>query len=178
MTVLSSNSTGVSLSVDSGNVTEGFPGLACPAPTCTYRVWKVDSGSAFFYNIGILTISATTTETVPAGTVWFLSLKGPARMVALTSASQTTYELFALLFGRIYNSTASIGLLFLVGITAKLGDVDMDGRIDITDLVSVAVSFGTSFGEPNYNPYADVAMHGQVNIQDLAIVASNYGQTY
>ena len=180
MTVQSSDSTGITLSVDSGNVTEGFQGMACPSPFCDYRVWKVVSGAAFFSNLGRLTIKAATIETSPpvADNVWQLLLTGPARLVQSVTVSQTSYELFALLFGRIYNSTTTIGLLFLVGIGAKLGDVDMDGRIDIVDVATVAASFGTSYGKPNYNPYADLTMHGMVNIQDVAMVAYNFGQTY
>ncbi|HYY91934.1 MAG TPA: dockerin type I domain-containing protein, partial [Candidatus Dormibacteraeota bacterium] len=68
--------------------------------------------------------------------------------------------------------------LFVVGIGVKKGDVNMDGTVDIVDLATVAQSYGTSYGQPNYNPYADVSMHGAVNIQDLAAVAYNYGQTY
>ena len=180
MTVQSSNSTGVIFSVDSGNVTEGIPGLACPSPMCDYRVWKAVSGTAFLSSLGTLTIKAGTIETSPpvADNVWQFFLIGPARLVQSAIATQPGYELFALLFGRIYNSTTTIGLLFLVGIEAKLGDVDMDGRIDITDVATVAASFGTSYGQPNYNPYTDITMHGKVTIQDLATVAYNYGQTY
>ena len=180
MTVQSSNSTGTILSVDSGNVTEGIPGLACPSPTCDYRVWKVVSGSAFFSNLGRLTIKADTIETSPPviDNVWTLYLTGPARLVPTITVTQTSYELFALLFGRIYNNTTTIDLIYLVGIGAKLGDVDMDGRVDISDLATVALSYHTTYGQPNYNPYADVTMHGAVNIQDLAMVAINYGQAY
>ena len=99
-------------------------------------------------------------------------------MVPTVSVTQTSYELFALLFGRIYNSTTNIGLIYLVGIGAKLGDVDMDGRIDVIDLANVAASYGTRYGQPNFNPYADVTMQGTVSVVDLATVAINFGQTY
>ncbi|MBO0889004.1 hypothetical protein J2P12_07890 [Candidatus Bathyarchaeota archaeon] len=179
MTDQSSNSTGIIFSVDSGNVTEGIPGLACPSTLCDYRVWKVFSGTAFLSYAGRLTINAATIETSPptSDNKWQLSLTGPSRLTQAAASSQA-YSLFTLLYGHISNSTDSIGLIFLAGIGVKKGDVDMDGTVDIVDLATVARSFGTSYGQANYNPYADVTMHGAVNIQDLAAVAYDYGQTY
>jgi len=178
MTVQSSNATTVVFSVDSGNVTEGIQGLACPSPTCDYRVWKVISGTAVL-SYGRLSISATTVmETPIPNSLWKLVLAGPARAEQSSTTSSTSYELYTLLYGHISDGTTSIGLLYLVGIGVKLGDIDMDGKIDIVDLATVAASFGSCMGQPNYNPYADVDMDGTVNIQDLATVAFNFGQTY
>jgi len=177
MTVKSSNSTGIMLSIDTGNATEGIPGLACISPVCDYRVWKVSFGSAFLSYAGRLTIDATAILTT-TGHPWQLSLAGPSRLVQSSGSVQIAYELYALLFGHISDSTTSIGLLYLVGVGAKRGDIDMDGKIDIIDAATVAASFGTSYGQPNYNPFADVTMHGAIDILDAATVACNYDQTY
>ena len=177
MTVASSSSTGIVFSVDYGNATEGIPGLACISPVCDYRVWKIASGTAFLSFAGRLSIDASAVLT-STGNPWHLSLAGPSRLVQSSGSVQIVYDLFALLYGHISDSTTSIGLLYLVGVGAKRGDVDMDGKIDIADLATVAASYGTSYGQANYNPLADVTMHGADNIQDLATVAYNYGQSY
>jgi hypothetical protein len=180
MTDQASNSTGIIFSVDTGNVTEGIPGLACPSTLCDYRVWKVAYGTAFLSFAGRLTIDAVTIQTSPPNisSKWQFTLTGPSRLNQTTASSQASFQLFTLLYGHISNGTDNIGLLFVVGIGVKKGDVNMDGTVDIVDLATVAQSYGTSYGQPNYNPYADVSMHGAVNIQDLAAVAYNYGQTY
>lgn len=177
MTVKSSNSTGLTFSLDYGNATEGIPGLACISPVCDYRVWKIASGSAFLSFTDKLSIDASAALT-STGTLWHLSLAGPSRLVQSSGSVEIAYDLFAWLYGHISDSNTSIGLLYLVGVGAKRGDVDMDGKIDIVDLATVAASYGTSYGQANYNPLADVTMHGADNIQDLAMVAYNYGQSY
>ena len=177
MTDKSSNSTGILFSVDSGNATEGIRGLACISPVCDYRVWKIYFGTAFLSYAGKLTIDAGAVLTT-TGTLWHLSLAGPSRLVQSSGTEQISYELFALLYGHISDSSTSIGLLYLVGVGAKLGDIDMDGRIDIVDAATVASSYDTSYGQANYNPYADVTMHGTVDILDAAQLAINYDQTY
>ena len=57
------------------------------------------------------------------------------------------------------------------------GDVDLDGDVDLQDLVAVAVSFGLSEGEPNYNPNADFAEpYGVIGLTDLVVVAVHFGE--
>jgi len=55
------------------------------------------------------------------------------------------------------------------------GDVNDDGRVDITDLAIVAQAYNTKVGDPNYNPDADLNNDGRVDVWDLHIVAKNYG---
>ncbi len=58
--------------------------------------------------------------------------------------------------------------------TIPAWDVNEDGKVDITDLVSVATAFGTKMPE---NPRLDVNGDGTVNIQDLVLVAAHLGET-
>lgn len=50
-------------------------------------------------------------------------------------------------------------------------DINADRTVDIVDVATVASSFGSSFGSPNYNPAADLDANGTVNINDVAIAA-------
>jgi len=53
------------------------------------------------------------------------------------------------------------------------GDLNNSGKVNIVDIVIVAVAFSSS---PPSDPRADVNKDGKVNIVDLAIVAIHYGE--
>jgi hypothetical protein len=65
----------------------------------------------------------------------------------------------------------------------KQGDADLNGEVDIADVVKVALAFGSSSGaSPNiegkeYDPAADLNEDGEVDVVDLVMVAmpSHYG---
>jgi len=58
-----------------------------------------------------------------------------------------------------------------------LGDCYPDGKINIYDLVIVAMAYGTQIGNPDYNSNADLNDDDKININDLRIIAKNYGKT-
>jgi hypothetical protein len=64
-------------------------------------------------------------------------------------------------------------------VTIKLiGDVNGDGKIDIYDIVLAADAYGTTPGDPLWNPDADVApTFGLVDIFDIVTIGSRYGQS-
>ncbi len=55
------------------------------------------------------------------------------------------------------------------------GDVDGDGDVDLTDLGLLLSAYGTSVGDPNYNPNADFDENGVIDLTDLATLLANYG---
>ncbi|TMI24888.1 hypothetical protein E6H36_07785 [Candidatus Bathyarchaeota archaeon] len=57
------------------------------------------------------------------------------------------------------------------------GDVDGNRIVNILDLVAVALSFGSTPGNPKWNPNADTDMNGIINIVDLTYVAIHFGQS-
>lgn len=57
-----------------------------------------------------------------------------------------------------------------------MGDINDDGKVDIKDLHIVALAYGSSPGDPNWNPAADVNHDGKVDIRDVALVAKNFGE--
>ncbi len=68
--------------------------------------------------------------------------------------------------------------------TVKLiGDMNSDGKIDITDVATVAKAFGTQPGNPRWNPAADLSgptplvPDGKVDISDVALVAKEFGMS-
>lgn len=59
----------------------------------------------------------------------------------------------------------------------KNPDVDGDHRVDIVDLATVAIAYGSTPVSANWNSAADINNDGRVNILDLAFVAFYYGTT-
>jgi len=56
-----------------------------------------------------------------------------------------------------------------------LGDIDDDVDVDFDDFILFAASYGTSVGEPFYNPEADLDNDDDVDFDDFIIFAANYG---
>ncbi len=57
------------------------------------------------------------------------------------------------------------------------GDVDGDGDTDLSDLAALLGAYGSSIGEPEYNPGADFDSDGDVDLSDLAFLLADYGCT-
>lgn len=55
------------------------------------------------------------------------------------------------------------------------GDLNMDAVVGLDDLYIVSYAFGTTPGDPYWNPLADVDKNGIVNVRDLTLIAKNYG---
>ncbi len=57
-------------------------------------------------------------------------------------------------------------------------DINRDGKVDILDIATVAIAFGSYPGYTNWNPIADLSNDGKVNILDIAMVAVHYGEYF
>jgi hypothetical protein len=58
---------------------------------------------------------------------------------------------------------------------ACVGDLDGDGDTDLSDLAELLAAYGTSEGDPGYNPAADFDASGTVDLSDLAYLLADYG---
>jgi hypothetical protein len=56
------------------------------------------------------------------------------------------------------------------------GDSDLDGDIDIYDIVMITSIYGLKSGNPNFNPNVDWLEDGMINIYDVVIATSHYGE--
>jgi parallel beta-helix repeat protein len=56
------------------------------------------------------------------------------------------------------------------------GDINGDSRVNLEDLVLLALAYGSKPGDPNWNRYADIDGDNIVGLSDLAILAQHYGQ--
>jgi parallel beta-helix repeat protein len=57
-------------------------------------------------------------------------------------------------------------------------DINNDGIIDILDLVTIALAYGSVPGLPIWKPYADIVQDEIIDIFDLVTVTIHYGETY
>jgi parallel beta-helix repeat protein len=56
------------------------------------------------------------------------------------------------------------------------GDLNGDFRVNLQDLVILALAYGTKPGDQKWNPNADITDDNNVGPADLAILANHYGQ--
>jgi thermitase len=59
------------------------------------------------------------------------------------------------------------------------GDANLDNKVNLQDLVIIALAYGSEPGRSNWNPLADIAPpYGIIGLTDLVTVASYYGKAY
>jgi len=57
------------------------------------------------------------------------------------------------------------------------GDVTGDCRVNIFDLSTVAIAFGSTPGSPDWNENADTNKDGMINVFDMATVGMSFGNS-
>jgi hypothetical protein len=70
------------------------------------------------------------------------------------------------------NGTA--GGAFTVYVRRLVGDINQDQSVDVLDLVALAGAWGTSTGQPGFDPACDLNGDGSVDVTDLLILAENW----
>jgi outer membrane protein assembly factor BamB len=58
------------------------------------------------------------------------------------------------------------------------GDVDGDFRVAMGDVVSLCKAFGSTPGQPKYDPNCDIDGNGKIDMGDIIIAVKNFGQHY
>ena len=56
-----------------------------------------------------------------------------------------------------------------------IGDLDLDGDVDLSDLGYLLNSYGTCVGDPQYWPRADIDNSGCIDLSDLSALLGSYG---
>jgi hypothetical protein len=55
------------------------------------------------------------------------------------------------------------------------GDTNLDGHVDVVDLLTLVYSFGLSAGDPGFDPSADFNKDSAVDVVDLLFLVDNFG---
>ncbi|MGB8780532.1 MAG: CARDB domain-containing protein [Candidatus Bathyarchaeia archaeon] len=58
------------------------------------------------------------------------------------------------------------------------GDIAGDGRVDMGDIVSLCLAFGSTVGQSRCVPNCDIDGNGRVDMSDIIIALRNFGQHY
>ena len=78
----------------------------------------------------------------------------------------------------IYHDAEHPSYIILPIVSTSLpGDLNNDGIVDIFDVVTVSVAFGSEPGDPNWNAIADLNNDDLVDIFDVVTVTANFGNT-
>ena len=134
-----------------GNVMEGF-------------VVNAYCNSSSFGAEGVaLSMGASTTLTLTWDTIGF------AKEIYTISANASIFPNETLTGDNTYiDGTVRVNMV---------GDMNSDKKVSITDIVIIALAFGSKPGDPNWNPNADLNNDGKVSITDVVIAAIHFGET-
>jgi len=71
---------------------------------------------------------------------------------------------------------ATLQIVEVLNMTIKNCDVDGNGFIDIKDILTVALAYGSEPGDPNWDPRCDINGDDFIDIKDILAVALHYGE--
>ena len=71
--------------------------------------------------------------------------------------------------------SGGVSALFYISL---LGDLNLDNKVDVRDVSTVALVFGSYLGHVRWNHVADVNKDGKIDVKDVALVAKNFGKVY
>jgi hypothetical protein len=112
------------------------------------------TGNATTNNIGVFTVSGLTPATYDIEIKNWTCLSELVTNQTLTAGNTTVVN-----FG-----------------TTREGDANNDDHITILDVSSLASSYDSSEGDPDWNPHCDFNRDGNISILDASALVSNYGQ--
>jgi len=132
----------------------GYP--LCPEKAANFTV--IGSGTPLPY-----------IETAPktAGGIFTLYAAAPK-----TDCFLGNYTVYATAF--FYNQQVQDTTIFSLILR---GDVNLDGKVDLKDIVLIIGKFGTKKGDPNWQPIYDLNFDNKVDLKDIVISIANFGNS-
>jgi len=65
------------------------------------------------------------------------------------------------------------GLVLVV----HVGDINIDGKVRVDDILAVAFKFGSNLGDPDWDPLCDITCDDKVRVDDILAAALEFGWT-
>jgi len=56
------------------------------------------------------------------------------------------------------------------------GDVNSDGKVRVDDILTIALAFGSDYGDPKYEPILDINGDLKIRVDDLLTAVGNFGK--
>jgi uncharacterized protein (DUF2141 family) len=58
-----------------------------------------------------------------------------------------------------------------------MGDINGDGKVDMSDIVMLVNAFGSYLGHPRWNAAYDLKQNGRIDLTDIVMALMNFGKT-
>ena len=144
---------------------------------CTFAKWNVtedDSSGHVLVRVEDISPSARngtrTLATIPFKVIGFVW--NTTRTSANCTLAFSSHELNSTSLEEIQHDVVNGTYRY----TPIQGDLNMDGTVNIFDIILAAIAFGSEPGDPNWNPRADLNCDGNVDIFDIILIAVNFGR--
>lgn len=95
-----------------------------------------------------------------------------------SSAGNIPWSEFTLAIQGVLPVKGAVSFHRITNVNIPDGDVNLDGKIDIRDLATVAKTYGTMPGRSGYDFNLDINFDFRIDIKDLAIMAKSFGASY
>ncbi len=144
-----------------------WPDMTAPLPQ-TVDEWKARAAAVFATHVAFVQAKNIDGEPTPAVAGIMQSMVLPP-----LQAGQTYYLAIKSLDGSNNLSDLS-NVTSVVAGQYKLGDINADNYVNVSDLQSLIATWGTTAGTTGYDPLADLNEDGYINVSDLQLLASGW----
>jgi hypothetical protein len=173
----------LSYGVQGSNGHRSVPDVSFDAGTGVYVYDSFDNSTYPWWSVGGTSLGAPCWAAIH-------SLKPTAlnpRLYAIAKSVYNSSSLRDITAGTNGNYNATAGYDFCTGLGSPLtsafvsslvGDINLDGKVNILDAITLADAFRSTFGTSNWNSAADLDNDGNVYLLDAIDLANNFGGSY
>ena len=150
-------------------VCQGYT-LSVTATTINYGINSENFHITLFANTTIIATKTVTLKSISSALIkftWNTTGFAKGKYTILAYATPVQGE----------NHTADNTLINGLVTITMVGDINADDIVDIFDCVKIALIYGATPDDPNWDPNADINNDNLIDIFDLVIIALHFGET-
>ena len=150
--------------------------VSLPAPPSTLVFWVVRTASVSSVPAAVVSASSIAHLEDLLAEQWTIYLDGTEKRSGPINTQGELRTIRLHMDGDYANDAAAVDNFRVYGSSAPgcPGDVDGDGDTDLADLSFLLAAYGTTVGDPDYNPDADFEPDGDVDLADLSFLLADY----